>query len=196
MKKLKIVLPQWTVKPELLLHPNIPKPMHGVAPRTVLGDNWWNRERRKCYATTLFHCEACGVHKQDAKSRQWLEAHEVYDIDYRLGKMVYVRSTPLCHYCHNYIHDGRLQWLLREGKIPHAKYASIIQHGEGVLRKAGLFKQARIDRDAVAVEMVLNNSMAPWASWRLVVEGVEYPPLFNSYEEWLKNYAEGSNEEA
>ena len=194
-KKLNIVLPQWTVKPELLLHPNIPKPLHGVAPRTVLGLNWWNRERRKVYASTFFHCEACGVHKQGAKSRQWLEAHEVYEIDYERGRMVYLRSVPLCHHCHNYIHDGRLQWLLKEGKISHAKYVSILQHGEEVLRKAGLNKQNRIDRDAQASEMIINGTMAPWSQWRLVIESVEYPPMFNSYEEWLKNYEDSSDDD-
>lgn len=41
--------PSYALRPELLLHNNIPKPMHGVAPRVVLGQKWWDRERRECY---------------------------------------------------------------------------------------------------------------------------------------------------
>jgi hypothetical protein len=194
MKKLQVELPQWTVKPELLLHPNVPKPLHGVAPRTVLGINWWNRERRACYRSTLYHCEACGVHKEDAKYHQWLEAHEVYEIDYRLGRMVYVRAVPLCHFCHNSIHDGRLQWLLQTQQIHHAKYVAILQHGEEVLRKAGLSRQSRIDRDREILTLEAKGLVADWSAWRLVVNGVEYPPIYNSYQEWLKHYAEGRDE--
>lgn len=183
----------WTVKPELLLCPNIPKPMHGINPRTVLGTNWWNRERRAAYKSTAFHCEACGVHKSEAKLHRWLEGHEWYQIDYAKGRMKYVRTVPLCHYCHNFIHDGRLRRLLDEGLINHQKYAAILQHGEAVLRAAGLDRMARIDRDEEIKQLIGNGRFAEWSKWRLVIGRKTYKPLFKSYKEWMKANAQGNS---
>lgn len=59
--------------PSILLHGNIPKPMHGTAPRVVLGQAWWNKERQAAYASTNYCCEACGVSKWEAQYHQWLE---------------------------------------------------------------------------------------------------------------------------
>lgn len=181
----------WTAKPELLLCPNIPKPMHGVAPRVVLGQNWWNRERRAAYKSTNYHCEACGVSKFEAKYHQWLEGHELYAIDYKRGRMKYVRTTPLCHFCHNSIHDGRLQHLLQQGLLNHQKFCAIIQHSQEVLTRAGLERTARIDRDETMRRMVLNGEVAEWSQWRLVIGRKTYKPLYNSLDEWMKANAKG-----
>lgn len=172
-----------TANPAILLHPQIPKPMHGMAPRSVLGKVWWNKEREAAYASTNYHCEACGVPKWQAKYKQWLEAHEVYRIDYLKGRMIYERACPLCHYCHNYIHSGRLQWLFETRQINHIKYAAIIQHGDQVLAKAGLRKQAPYA-----------GPTADWTEWHLVINGVEYPGKFKSMDDWLQYHGQSLEE--
>lgn len=153
--------------------------MHGVAPRTVLGDKWWNAERRAAYKRTENHCLACGVHKSQAEYHKWLESHEQYDIDYLLGRMRYVGAVPLCHFCHNYIHRGRLQALLEQGRVHHAKYVAIIQHGDRVLK---LKKPKPYDGE-----------FAEWADWRLVIEYngqvLEIPPLYKSFDDWQRAMA-------
>jgi len=179
----------WKRAPSLLLCSSIPKPMHGVAPREVLGRNWWNKERRAAYQSTNFRCKACGVHKERAKYHQWLEAHELYRTDYRAGRMTYIESVPLCHFCHNYIHDGRLHHLLRKGEIHHAKFTNILQHGDAILRAAGLSKDNRADRDESMKEAILRGEVAKWEDWRMVLDGVEIPPKHESYEAW-ENYFE------
>lgn len=154
--------PKWKRRPEVLLGPPIPLPMHGMAPRIVLGTKWWNRTRKAAYKSTDYHCTACGVHKSDAVKR-WLEAHEMYETDYLLGKMVYLGAVPLCHLCHNYCHPGRMRHLVENNGMTHAKYATIIQHGDTVLKKAKLRK--------------LPEPKGPFAEaedWRLVIDGVEY----------------------
>lgn len=171
------------VNPSILLHPQIPKPMHGMAPRTVLGQAWWNREREAAYQSTNYHCEACGVSKWEAKYKQWLEAHEVYQIDYLKGRMVYERASPLCHYCHNYIHAGRLQWLFETRRINHQKYASIIQHGDAVLKQAGLKRPKPYE-----------GPTAGWTQWRLVINGKEYAGKFKSMEDWLEKQGQSTEE--
>lgn len=176
----------WKTDPSILLCPNIPKPMHGVAPRVVLGSKWWNAERRAAYKTTAYHCKACGVHKSVAQSRQWMEGHELYDIDYQKGRMVYIKTVPLCHFCHNYIHDGRMIALLRKGELSQAKFAAIIQHGDDVLFRAKLQRPTKHDRETAMIEAILAGEVAAWKDWRLVVNKKEYPPKFKTEAQWRK----------
>lgn len=173
MGKKLVLIPD---EPKLLLGPNTPKPMHGLTPRNLLGSKWWNKTRRKAYRSTGYRCLACGVLKFNAKGRQWLEAHEVYEIDYLLGRSYYRRAVPLCHYCHCYIHSGRLAAQLEKGEISHAKYTTVIQHGDRVLSLAGL--EPRSSKEDYS------GLVADWSDWRLVIEGKEYPPKFKTFKQW------------
>lgn len=153
---------RWKRQPEILLGPPIPLPMHGMAPRIVLGPKWWNKTRKAAYASTGWHCLACGVHKSDAPKR-WLEAHERYEVDYLLGRMTYLETVPLCHHCHNYCHPGRMRAMVDNNEMTHAKYALVIQHGDAVL-KAARMKKPETPR----------GPFAEAEDWRLVIDGVEY----------------------
>lgn len=175
---------EFKTRPELLLHDNIPAPLHGVAPREVLGKAWWDRERQETYKRASYRCQACGVHKLRAKYHQWLEAHECYDVDWAKGRMKYVECVALCHFCHNYIHSGRLQALLEKGEIHHHKFAAIRQHGDGVLAAAGLAKESYDVRDARIKKMVMNGQVAEWGKWRLVIGRKTYKPLYPTKEAW------------
>jgi len=172
----------WQKRPEILLLPGIPEPMFGVAPREILGAKWWNTTRQAAYRSTHYHCIACGVYKHNAKFRQWLEAHEVYEIDYLVGRMTYVEAVPLCHCCHNYIHRNRLGSLLEKGKVSQRKFTAIIQHGERVLHQAGLEPPVSYD-----------GPMADWSSWRLVLNGKEYPPKYETPQTMKDYYNGGGN---
>lgn len=166
--------PEWRRRPEILLQNNTVKPLHKVVPRVILGKAWWEATRQAAFAATDFHCAACGVHKGAAKWHRWLEGHEVYRINYRKGRMTYVETVALCHSCHNFIHDGRLKALLDKAEITEEKYFAIMEHGEAVLKEAGLKKLRPY-----------SGPMAKWEDWRLVLFGEEYPPIFKNYEEWL-----------
>lgn len=169
--------PQVITRPELLLLPQIPKPLHGVAPRVVLGRKWWDKTRQESYRKAWFHCLGCGVHKHEAKLHKWLEAHEVYDTNYTIGRMYYLETVPLCHLCHNYIHQGRLQALLDKRQITQSRFSMVIQHGERVLSRSGLVRPKPYE-----------GPMAEWSTWRLVVGRKMYKPLFKSMEDWMKHY--------
>lgn len=165
------------IRPELLTHQQIPKPLHGVNPRTIFGDTWWNKERKIAYAKNDYHCHACGVHKSQAKFHEWLEAHEAYDYDYPNGKLHFREIVALCHSCHNYIHAGRLIALLQTGKISRMKYDIIVIHGSKILEKHNLKKRE------------YTGKLPAWNDWRLVIDNKEYAPLYKSYAEWLYNFS-------
>lgn len=169
----------WRLRPEILLGPQIPKPMRGVNPRTVLGVAWWNQTRSEAYRSTSYHCAACGAWKHKAKGRSWLEGHELYEIDYARGTMRYLETVPLCHYCHAYVHRGRLEALLEQGKITHAKYAAVVQHGDQVLREARLGPKV-LDRYI--------GPFAEWSKWRMLVGRRRIRPKYKDLEAWLKGH--------
>lgn len=169
--------PRFT-RPEILLHPNIPKPLHGLAVRVLNGDSWWNKTRNESYAINNFCCWACGVHKNNAREHRWLEAHENYKIDYKKGRMEITEITALCHYCHNYIHDGRMIHLLDKGEITEQKYLSVINHGQDVLRRAG-FTKFKPDYPKTG---------AKWNKWHLVLDDKTYKTPYKNITEWAKVY--------
>lgn len=168
---------KWKRRPQVLLCANIVKPLHGLAPRAILGKKWWDDTRHAAFRSTDFHCVACGVHRTRAEERQYLEGHEIYSVDYRRGRQTYVETVGLCHYCHNFIHDGRLAILASTGEVSEEKYRTILLHGTRVLGEARLVKHHLIP-----------TKIAPWAEWRLVLFGKEYPPIHRTYEDWFAVY--------
>lgn len=182
-------MPQkWRRKPELLILPNIPRPLHGVNPRTVLGQSWWNKERSQAYRSTNYHCEACGVHKEKQAGRKVLEGHEVYLTDYQEGTCTYIYTAPLCPPCHQYIHDGRLLWLVQTGQITHQRYATIIRRGDQILVEAGLTRPDLRTRDRYILKLKEEGRLAKWHEWRLIVNGVEYPTPYRTEEEYQNKF--------
>ena len=194
-------------RPELLLHPNIPKPLHGVNPRNLLGQKWWNSVRTRAYLTHNYHCWACGVHKAKAKYHKWLEAHEVYQIDYENGRVELLEICALCHCCHNYIHDGRLQMMVMNGTISIKKYVDILTHGERIISQylSSLNKeyQAIIWKQpfepTFPFQEVFPNLTIPglpqpvdlkasWSDWHLVLNGNKYYSRFQDFDEWQAYY--------
>jgi len=193
----------WTLTPEILTHPNIPKALHGICPRTIEGQSWWNKTRQAVYASTDYHCKACGVHKSDAKKHKWLEAHEYWHIDYIKGVCTISEIVPLCHYCHNFIHSGRLTALYDSGNISREQVVSILEHGFAVLCLAGLrcFYVTEMLADAVGAEkygvqayIPCNENNVAWEDWTLLWGGNEYKSLHASYEAWREFYREKNNE--
>lgn len=135
---------------DLLRHPTIPMPLHGVNPRSIWGSEWWDVIRRQAYAKYRHRCWACG------KGKIVLEGHENYRFDYRAGIAEFLGVVALCHYCHSFIHSGLLEILVQQRKISRQKKAAILKHGRkvlGVNRKPSQY----------------TGPMAPPEHWRLMV---------------------------
>lgn len=157
--------------PTILLHPNIPKPLHGVAPRVILGNIWWDKVRQAAYASTSYRCAACGVPKQIADYHQWLEAHEIYDFDYPKGLLTFVHAVPLCHACHNYIHSGRMSMMVRSGEMQESKMENILKRGDALTK--GLRRPSP------------PKSIAAWQDFRMEIMGFQWGPSTRNYGEWI-----------
>lgn len=118
-------------RPELLTHPNIPRAVHGLNPRTVKGRKWWDRVRREAYAENNGCCWACGQFGP-------MEAHECYNIYYYAGILELREIVALCEDCHSFIHSGRLRMMVRDGKIPRKQAATILITRLMILKDNGL----------------------------------------------------------
>jgi hypothetical protein len=182
------------LRPELLQHPNIPKPLHGLAPRVIKGQEWWDKTRQDAYASTNYHCLACGVHKTEAKYHKWLEAHEDYTFNLKTGEVNVKQIIPLCHSCHNFIHSGRLSITAERDKI-----IDILKHGFKILEDNNLdvseatymiakwadFKHNSKVKDYGIPEDEMCNV---WGEWHLILDGKKHYSKFKNHEEWRKFY--------
>jgi hypothetical protein len=172
-------LRKWTPRPQVLCAQPLPLPVHGLAPRVVLGDKWWDAVRFAAYQSTNYHCVACYALRGSANCRL-LHGHEVYEVDNLLGRVTYLETVPLCPWCHGFCHQGYLTVQRDEGVISRDEWEAVIKHGHAVLKKAGL-------------EPYTDNRVSdvPWQDWRMVVDGKEYPPLHASLEQYRKHYSKG-----
>jgi hypothetical protein len=182
--------------PFLLLHPNIPKPLHGLAPRVLLGDVWWQQQKTEARKRSGNCCVICGISPKEAKYHQWLETHEVYNI-YSTGRVVFRTSIALCHSCHNFIHDGRMQVLVKNGKFPHEKYLDILNHGNRILSdwmgEDITFKyefDGRVDSKYLENTPYLKweRSDCEWGDYHLILYGQRYESKFKDREQWSEYY--------
>ena len=186
-------------EPKILTHPNIPKPLHGLSPRVLKGDDWWDETRQEAYASTDYRCIACGVHKENAKGPKWLEAHEYWDIDYIKGICSVSKIIPLCHYCHNFIHSGRLYAISGHQKSTK-ECVEILEHGFSILKENkleafyGTLQIARLlgakTFGVKAYDFQVNPDLK-WQDWQLVLDGKVYRSKFKDYQEWHDHYQKG-----
>lgn len=183
------------------MHPNIPKPLHGVSPRTIEGEEWWEKERRLTYARYDYHCIACGVVKHEARKHHWLEAHEYWQIDYNTGICRVDSIEPLCHYCHNFIHSGRLAMILGKEKTK-VEVVEILEHGFEILAGAKLdcfpgtwWLAERLSAYTYGVMPYrFPDEDIAWNEWKLLWNGKEYHSPYKDFWAWQEHYKGGNNE--
>lgn len=176
------------VRPEILMQPQLVKPLHNLAPRIIMGQAWWNRTRQVSYAKNNYHCYACGIHKANAKFKQWLEAHESYTIDVEKKQYKLEEIIALCHACHNYIHAGRLQAIFEKGEISEYKYRTIHEHGDTLLLINDLDKKKAWWTDEKIYPKLFPELDGTWNEWHLLFNGKKYFSRFENYESWAAFY--------
>ena len=74
----------------------------------------------------------------------------------------------------------------------------ILDHGFRILAEAGLpafsftvhlAHELGIDTHGVVQAATPDGETPAWEDWRLVWDGVEYPPKYKTYEEWKERFA-------
>lgn len=167
----------------LLLMPPLVKPLHGIAPREIKGEDWWYATRNEVYKKNNYHCLACGVHKSNAKLYQWLEAHEYYEVDYINTKYTLKDIISLCHCCHAFIHYQRTTAMLDNNKITKNEFDIIMKHGKTILEEINANKD-----NIVLPEDHFPENNGKWKEWYLDFEGKKYYSKFNDLNEWIEYY--------
>ena len=124
------------LKPRLLMHGNIPRPLHGLNPRTIMGKAKWDELRQKVKVSQEFQCKACGVKSRDAWPSAWLEGHESYSIDYEAMEVKIDSIVSLCPACHKFIHSG---FLSVTDCVSNKTKAQIVQHGFDILKENSMY---------------------------------------------------------
>lgn len=206
--KLPTKLPNKKVlRPGLLATASIPLPLSQVNPRLLMGQYWWRQERQKAVEANNYRCWACGVHQRDAKEHQYLEAHEVFTVNYNKKRSRFKEVVALCHYCHSVVHIKRLlhMWLGGSKQVTIKKLKAVIQHGKIVLENGGV----KLPYELAMADMVIRGlsetrikqeltkrgyregisiKLTDWNKWRMEFRGHKYPPKFKSHDELMRYY--------
>lgn len=183
------------LKPYILSSPNIPKPLHGLTPKLLLGENWWKNEKKIAKNRTKETCSACGITKQNAKIYKWLELHGYYTFNNSNGILTIHSFEPLCHYCHSFIHSGLLTHKYNTKRIDINRYKAILQHGIEILNKNTLdiFGYTKLmcenmNINTYNLKSIFSNTNLKWSNYRLLLNNKEYKPIFKSFDDWKQYY--------
>lgn len=187
--------------------PNIPRPLHGVNPRTLLGAATWNRMRKNCYAMAGNTCEICGYKPDNLRHRH---GHEVYEIDYAHGTAKFVRVFCVCGLCHlGCIHTGRALTLWKKNN-PMYPTKFLLDGAEHAFKIIHDYNEDHPDADLRAYSTFLDylkheelkekmeelikkynikfyqevEDMVEWGNWKLVIGNHEYPTPYADKDEW------------
>lgn len=193
--------------------PNIPRPLHGVNPRTILGASTWNHMRRACYAKADNTCEICGAKPDNLRHRH---GHEVYEIDYARGIAKFHRVYCVCALCHlACIHTGRALTLWKKNN-PLYPTEFLLQGAEHAFKIISEYNKDNPGADLRAYSTFLDylkydelkesmeklikkydikfykevEDMVDWGDWKLIIGSREYKTPYASEKEWKESMEE------
>lgn len=194
----------------LIAMPNLPKPTHALAPRTLLGAKTWDHIRKSCYAKADNTCEICGDKPENLRHRH---AHEVYEIDYEKGTVKFVRAFCICSLDHlGCIHTGRAI-TLHKAESPLYPKEFLLEGAEKAFKIINEYNKDHPEADLRAYITYLDylkcddlrepmeklikkynmkfymedpKKVAPWDQWKLIIGSREYPTPYKDEKEWKK----------
>lgn len=193
----------------LLTMPNIPKPLHHLAPRTIEGQAKWNLMRTRCYMDADYTCQACGKYLGAGHC----EAHELYSVNWEKQRVKFERCVCLCSMCHRLIHSGRAITMYQKGERGFSADL-MLKNAQYCFRVLQDYEEKTGDRLKVYGTMVewlkdpeLKKWLEPmvekygiefygplksyedekhWSKWRLEYKGKLYEPKYKNAKEWME----------
>lgn len=214
MKKTRLVN-KWKLPADgipIITMPNIPKPLFGFAPRTILGQNTWNHMRKRCYFEHDYKCEICGAEPE----KGGLDAHELYEYDYTKGRATFIRTVCVCKTCHRGIHSGRMLTLFKHNNPYMTKRVvlSTVEHVFNLVHQyntehpkrqirvyATYLEYLKEPRIAEEVQKLIDKydinfygedpkKVAGWSDWHLVIGDKTHQSPYTSEKDWREKMAE------
>lgn len=207
--------------PAILTMPNIPRPLHGLCPRTILTKSTWDFMRKKCYMDAGYKCEICGEDLSDGRP----ESHELYSYEYTTQTAVFARTICLCKKCHGYfIHSGRALTLYKQGNPLFTKERLMegVEQGFTIINS---YNEAHpLDEPLRVYSAILDYAKQPelkeemealiqkynikfytipekwwnkknWGEWKLVIGNKFYRTPYGSMQDWQSAMDKKSQEE-
>lgn len=205
----------------ILTQPNLPRPLHSMAPRTVLDRSTWEHMRKACYAEADYTCEVCG-YKPTYENGDYCHAHELYTIDYAKQESTFVRCVCLCKRTHLMcIHTGRALTLYKQGN-PLYTAEKLLEGAEHAFIIINRWNREHPDAEPLRVYQTwLEYLKAPelhdrmdelikkydikfykvsdkwenkkrWPNWKLKVGTKWYPTPYENWEAWEEAMANNS----
>ena len=188
----------------LITMPNVPRPLHGLPPRKIMGQTEWDKMRKRCYYNAGYKCEVCGCEPPKGQ----LHAHELYTVDWKEGTSTFNRCIAICKQDHDFIHSGRLVTLHKSGNPLYSKeyVLGVVEKGFKLIYDANKEYNAGLKAYATFLEYLKVPSLcmemvklidkyniecysepkkiAKWGEWRLVWRGKEYYTPYKNEGEW------------
>lgn len=190
----------------LLTMPNIPKPLHELCPRNIMGEQGWKQYRLNCIKHAKYVCEICGK-----KLTYGAKSHELYTYSYLTGTAVFQRCVCLCSTCHDGIHSGHSITRFKRGEISKEHLLAIIENAFRIIWEYNcdhanqeplrLYKSfsdclkvpeihdevaALIKKYDIKFYKEDDRYAARWREWHLFYGNQSYSTRFKSYDSWDK----------
>ena len=201
----------------IITMPNVPAPLHGVAPRTILGNSTWTHMRKKCYFDADYKSQISGIDLDGSTSDLKCNAHELYSYDYIRGKAYFERAVCISPVEHNFIHSGRMLTMYKKKNplMPKSYLLKIVENGFKIIHD---WNEAHPDqRPLRAYATLADYATAPgiseeicelidkydikfykedpqyaakWSEWSIKIGNKEHPTPYKDREEWATAMAE------
>lgn len=150
-----------------ILFQRIPKPLYGMTVRSLMGTEFWNKEKTRSKIKNNYCCWACGINASNARFHQRLEAASVFSLSINDRCMIYNGAASLCYLCNCAMRIDEIFRGIDKGVFDYSFYEEVRIHCK-IVTGSIVFPDTKI----ISVE--------DWQEWNLQINGVKYFSKFKT----------------